>query len=101
MLRPTPYEGQYWRTREHETIRCKAYSGPPSARGGCGGDYICTIEPGTTLGPVETWLSTCAFLTILVRGYWINVWSGANRCYFAHSVPWHEVQAWRARGWVD
>ena len=106
--RPVPSIGQYWRTRDdHPKIKCIAYTAPPSAhRHGDGGAYICTIAPGTTLGPVETWLSTPNFVTVLVREYWINVWhvsSGRNgrECFYAHPIPDQDCQAWRDSGWVD
>ena len=101
MGRPEPVQGQYWRTKTHATIRCKAYTCPPLPE--AGGRWICTITPGTTLGPVETWLSSESYVTILVRGYWINVWCSTSPrgtpVHFAIPVPQQEVAGWATRGW--
>ena len=101
MARPEPFVGQYWCT--YAKNRCKAYTAPPLL--GAGGQKICTIQPGVTLGPVENWVSTPQYVTILVRGYWINVWCSSsprgNAVFFAHPVPVREVEGWKRHGWVD
>ena len=81
-------------------IRCKAYTAPPNS----GGRYICTIEPSTYLGPVERVLVSNVFVTILVRGYWINVWKarvGGFGNSFAYLVDEDLLFSWHLRGWQD
>ena len=105
MDRPEVFAGQYWVTRSEKNtkIRCKAYTAPPLP--GAGGCEICVIQPGTSLGPVANWVSTPRYVTILVRGYWINVWCSSsprgNAVFFARPVPVRVVEAWKLRGWVD
>ena len=89
-------EGTYFVTKPLPTkIRCKAYDMPVMF----GGEHICTFDPGTYLGPVEAFTSTPDFMTICVRGYWINVW-GFGQPY-ARLVDWTEVEAWRLQGWQE
>ena len=95
-----PAVGDYYRTRGgHTRIRCKGYSAPPTV----GGRWLGTCAPGTYLGPVEEFVSGCGFVTILVRGWWINISSeeGGRLVHFAYRVPPHEVLAWRRAGWYD
>ena len=105
MDRPEVFAGQYWVTRSEKNtkIRCKAYTAPPLR--GAGGCVICAIQPGTSLGPVENWVSTPRYVTLLVRGYWINVWCSSsprgNAVFFARPVPLQKVEAWKLRGWED
>ena len=113
--RPHPselYTGGYYRTKGGKTrTRCKAYRTPPSHR--LLGPpailhEICTIKRGAYLGPVEEFEITSEFVTILVRGYWINVWGYAEEDpellighHYAYPVPWQEVRRWYRRGWKD
>ena len=97
---PSVAPGHYLVTKQLPTaIRCKAYT-HPLVNGG--GEYITTIDPGTTIGPVEEVRFTGQFLSVLIRGYWINVWA-ADRggVMFAYRVPEGIVRGWRARGWRD
>ena len=88
--------GSYWQSKALPTrIRCKAYDAPPRVRG----TYRTTIEPSTTLGPVEAVEHRGDFVTILVRGYWINVWK--NGIPFAFAVCPDVVDEWRSNGWQD
>ena len=94
--RPQPMVGSYWQSKALPTkIRCKAYDAPPRVRGTC----LTTIEPSTTLGPVEAVEHWGDFVTILVRGYWINVWN--NNIPFAFAVCPDVVDEWRSNGWQD
>ena len=98
VARPFPRQGDYFRTRPPPTrVRCRAYTAPPN-RGG----LICSITPGTTLGPVEASVHSGQFVTIMVRGWWVNVWSaergGVN---FAYRCEDAEVADWHFHGWLD
>ena len=68
------------------SISCKAYATPPQGRGTppweWSGQYIATIEPATYLGPIESIARSDDFLTILVEGRWINVWSADSKFAF-------------------
>ena len=90
---------EYWQTRPSPTrVVCRAYTAPPSL----GGHLICTIQPGTFLGPVEDKEATDEFVTICVQGWWINVWGskwGQNGTWFAHRVPDVEILLWEHDGW--
>ena len=59
-------------------IRCIAYTQPPLPP--YTGDQICVLEPGTVFGPVEAYLHTADFVTVLVGCSWINVWKYAESC---------------------
>ena len=70
--RPELVIGAYMQTKGGRTrIRCKGYTRPP----GCGGHYIGTMRPGTTVGPIEDIQESEGFSTILEDGWWINVWA--------------------------
>ena len=66
-----PDIGDYYLTNPWGCSVCRAYDMPPSLRG----KKICTIAKGTYLGPVTTVESTKDFVTIEVRGYWINIFA--------------------------
>ena len=96
--------GDYFRSRcLPTTVRVNAYSEPP----GCGGYYLATLEPGTYFGPAERVVQNHGFITVLVRGFWLNVGKfdgrGAYIRYvpFAYEVPRREVRSWKTRGWHD
>ena len=57
-------------------IRCIAYTQPPVPP--YTGDQDSEFEPGTVFGPVEAYLHTAVFVTVLVDGSWINVWKYAD-----------------------
>ena len=115
--RPDPRDGDYFVTKSGQTtIRCKAYTAPPvEGDGRTPHRYITTMAPGTYFGPVEEVVQTSAFTTVLVRGYWVNVWRvNAPRgpipgvwdpadlgVLFATPVPPWTVASWRRRGWRD
>jgi len=92
---PSVLPGDYFRTNIGGSSRCKAYDAPPRVVG----QYICTIAPGTCLGPVRDVELSNSHLTILVQGYWINIWCSTNNAYFASKVDRAEIQQWEARGW--
>ena len=100
--RPIISVGQYILTKPLPTqIRCKAYDGPP---GGGGGSFITTISPGTHIGPVEEVVHTDQFVTILCRGYWINIWRAARGTTdhgtdFAFVISQRESDSWCWHGW--
>ena len=58
-----------------------------------------SIEPGTFLGPVETFVHSSEFATIFVRGYWINVWRQGT--IYADKASSEVIADWRANGWRD
>ena len=92
---PQPAAGDYYLTNHSGRSVCKAYTAPPRI----GGKYICTIAKGTYLGPVTAVEITVDFVTIEVRGYWINIWSKINNAYFARRVRRVCVQHWVQCGW--
>ena len=112
-VRPDPCIGTYFVTPKFwSSIRCKAYTEPPLPD--CAGSYITTLASGTYFGPAEEIVTTKTFVTILVRGYWINVWRINDfprltgpwtfsdlGTAFARHVPKETVASWRARGWRD
>ena len=77
-------------------MRCKAYTLPPPH-----GVYICTLHPGTCFGPVEEVVRSPLFVTVLVRGFWINVMRSSTSGYvlFADKLPEDILRQWRERGW--
>ena len=105
--------GQYYVTPPWwSKIKCKAYDAPPLE-----GKLITTISPSTYLGPVEDSRVTTKFVTICVRGYWINVWGARQERriawpedfyftsyygdHYAHLVEEQERRSWRDQGWID
>ena len=112
-LRPRPARGSYFKTPgARSRIRCKAYTEPPLE--GCAGSLITTMAPGTYFGPVESVVQTEMFASVLVRGYWINIWRrGApprepwgwgfedEGVCFALEIPSETIASWRNRGWRD
>ena len=94
--RPRIELGSYLQSIPNNIIMCKAYTAPP----GFGGSYITTLEPETYFGPVEASHSTMEFETVLVNGYWINVWSlrkswnNGDGTNYARMVPWWCVRTW-------
>ena len=93
--RPAIALGQYVQTRFFGKTRCKAYTAPPPW-----GAYICTIEQGSFLGPIQEVIESREFTTVLVKGYFINVWAKSQRAQFARVVPLEESEAWCRRGWA-
>ena len=98
--RPDVKRGDYFRTRpRYSRIRCKGYTAPP-----WDGLYCGTLSPSFTFGPVETWIHGDKFTTVLVNGWWINVWTHKrHECgqKFATKIPPWEVLQWHQRGWQD
>ena len=99
--------GEYYRTKPRwQRTRCVAYDAPPYD-----GRKLATLAPNTVVGPVENHLSTDDFVTICVRGWWINIWAAKDMrrpqitypygCKFARRVPDWEVRHWRSRGWRE
>ena len=93
--------GDYVQTAPLPTkIRCKAYTDPPSCVHGqivFEGGYLCTLDPGTYIGPVEKIVYCEPYWTIRVRDYWINV--SRNYTRFANKVESSEVECWKRYGW--
>ena len=83
--------------------RCTGYSEPPGTRPA--GRYLGEIPPNTYIGPVTEVKVNAMYVTILVKGWWIDVWERTNEeglgTYFATQVSETERQAWRDRGWRD
>jgi len=92
---PQPVPGDYFFTNPSGRSVCKAYTAPPRIRG----QYICTIAKGTYLGPVTAVESTADYVTIEVRGYWINIYAKINNAHFARRVRRICVQHWVQWGW--
>ena len=94
--------GDYFRCRCLPTsVRVKAYSEPP----GGAGHYLTTLAPGTYFGPVEMVIQNHGFITVLVRGYWMNVgkFDGddpmGRYVSFAFVVSPRDVRSWEKFGW--
>ena len=101
--RPWPQIGGYVQTKRHPTrIRCKAYTAPPV---GDGGDLITTILPGTSLGPIQDVQQTPLFVTIQVKGWWINIWRSRNSVThnlginYATVYEQADIDDWERHGW--
>ena len=73
-LFPTVRKGDYFYTCPAAcgALRCTAYTAP-LAEGG--GTYICTIEHGQYLGPVQEYAHSVDTTAIKVAGAWIDVWT--------------------------
>ena len=93
--RPRPAPGDYFLTNRYGRSCCRAYTAPPAIRG----RLICSITQGTYLGPVNQVEVSAIFVTIEVRGYWINVWAAEGNAHFARKVPQRTVDSWVHRGW--
>ena len=96
--------GSWWRTMPAMWHgRCAGYSEPPGTRQA--GRYLGEIPPNTYIGPVTEIKVNAMYVTILVKGWWIDVWERTNEeglgTYFATQVSETERQAWRDRGWRD
>ena len=88
--------GQYILTKpSSSSVRCRAYDGPPSV----GGNLICTIKPDTTIGPIEEIEDSYDFRAVLVRGFWVNIWSARRGKIIAYTLYDDAVQRWVCRGW--
>ena len=100
-VRPAVQTGDYVRTAGgHTLIRCRAYRCPPPF----GGRSHTTIAPGTFLGPVACFQNAPDFVTIEVRGYWVNIWKAKHPgsehgISFAKISEKRELQKWEERGW--
>ena len=96
--------GSWWRTMPAPwIIRCEGYSEPPGTKHA--GRCLGTIPADTYIGPVTKVKVSARHVTILVKGWWIDVWERTNEeglgTYFATQVSETERQAWRDRGWRD
>ena len=100
--RPYPRVGTYVRAKCPPTkIVCKGYYGAPSvARVGSDSGWLGNIQPGSYLGPIAAVDHSERFVSVLVNGWWINIWAseGGGRT-FAFPVPGQEVRRWERRGW--
>ena len=95
---PIAYKGQYWQTRNNvgTRVRCVGYTAPFPR-----GQKLATLEPGTYIGPVQDVVYSARFLTVLVNGWWINVYQCEEEVAFAYPVPRTEVAHWHRCGWED
>ena len=108
MTSPKPIicPGQYILTKPEPTrIRCKAYDAPPPPHGvSWDGNYICTIDPNTYIGPIEDVIDNRGFITVLCRTYWINIWKAKRGndegVSFARVISREISDSWCQRGWV-
>ena len=88
--------GRYFLTKPaSSSVRCRAYDAPPSL----GGTKMCTIQPNTTIGPIEAVEDTYQFRAVLVRGFWINVWSASSGKLIKHVIQDEVVRRWVQHGW--
>ena len=70
--------GSWWLTMHAPTpIRCKGYSMWPGTKPI--GTYWRTIDAGTYIGPVTAVKVGPTYVTIFVRGWWINVWKRTQK----------------------
>ena len=95
--------GNYYRTGGGlPSDRVKAYTLPPLP--GAPGQYICTLGNGITIGPVERVFESRVYISVLVRGYWMNlakIGRDGTQYWFAMKVHDQEVQQWKANGWRE
>ena len=117
-LRPWPQIGDYYQTCSARlSQRAEAYASPPTT---VKRRLICTIDPETYLGPVITAVETEDIVSILVAGWWIDIWKrtpiqprankGADRqtfddtsssiaVQFAGRIPKSIIASWLRHGW--
>ena len=117
-LRPCPQIGDYYRTCLAKLPqRAEAYASPPATLKRL---FICTIDPNTSLGPVVAAAETDDVVSILVAGWWIDIWKctpaptrpnmDTNRhapgdtaskvaVQYAGRIPKHTVASWLRQGW--
>ena len=117
-LRARPQLGDYYLTcQASQPYRAEAYSYPPPFPNR---QFICTIDPDTYLGPVAAAAETEETVSILVSGWWIDVWkrvsakpfSGKEDDIASHAstspgcpiqlagrIPRHAVSGWFRQGW--
>ena len=94
--RPKILLESYLESVRHDKIRCRGYTAPP----GFGGEFIKTIKSETCFGPVEETHSTEEFESVLVKGYWINVWSKRNNgTNYALEVPFWVIMWQKGNDW--
>ena len=99
--RPTIGLGQYILSKPLPTLsRCKAYNAPPPD-----GNYICTIDPSTYIGPIDAVVESEVFITIRCRTFWINIWKSKRGSVdrgisFAKVISREVSDNWCQRGWV-
>ena len=101
-----PTVGDWYQSVPGRTpIRCIGYSAPFDPETKSGGEYLGEMSPGTYFGPVERYDVTNVFVSVLVRGWWINVWKAADGrrpdTSFAFKVPDETIADWKRRGWQD
>ena len=106
--RPFPRPGDYIQARPPPTrVEVKGYSAPPSI----GGNYVGRVTAGAYVGPIIAVEHSEQFVTVLVDGWWINIWSanphpirGNSRrstygVDFAYVITQDEALSWERRGW--
>ena len=101
-----PQVGDWYRTKDGWTdIVCFGYTAPRDPITGQGGIRLGRLRKGEYFGPVEEYLLTPTYLAVLVKGWWINIWTHRgprqNGIYFAVKVPGYEVARWKRNGWRD
>ena len=110
-LRPSPRPGDYIQTKPQPTrIVCKGYSQPPS----CGGSYLGSLSSGIYIGPIVATEKTDRFVTVLIDGWWINIWRAkrdrslkrpherrfsSEGVVYAHVITREEACLWERNGW--
>ena len=100
-----PVVGSWFRT----THGCRGYDALPEGRLGADRRLIASewwMPTDTYIGPVTEVKGTAMYVSVLVKGWWIDVWirtRGNNGlgAMFANQVTETERQAWRDRGWRD
>ena len=94
--RPFPQSGNYVRVKGRRHLQ--GYDAPPR----WGGRRLGWVAEGTCLGPIRRVEHTHCHVSVLVRGWWLNVWT--SKGYGTMTivpVPECEVSEWKERGWQD
>ena len=109
--RPSPRPGDYVQAKPRPTsIVCKGYSRPPRYNG----NRLGTIPAGTYLGPIIAVEDSDRFVTVLIDGWWINIWRAKRHrdagghtgptfssegVDYAHVITREEARRWEDDGW--
>ena len=93
--RPTVVPGEHWisnsppATHPWSRSRCKGYDAPPHV----GGRYLYTLPPDSLIGPIEVVVTSETFVSVLVDGAYINLWSrSSNSVLLARRATDSEVR---------
>ena len=102
-----PKRGDWYRSKGGWTnIECFGYTAyPKDSITGQGGVCLGSLGKGEYFGPVDEYLLTPTYLAVLVKGWWINVWTlrgdRPGGIHFAFRVADREVARWKRNGCRD